>query len=104
MSDIDEDDDTDAREGDQIVQQRLAPNTKKMNSKKSRVFIDYIKDKYPDLKDPADETKILLSDISPQQYKTFFGYICKKRSKNGDVLVPSKYQSYEHVSGMRLSS
>ncbi len=98
MSDI-EDEDTDAREGDQIVEQRLAPNTRKMYSKKSRVFCDYMKDKYPDLKHPDDQEKLLLRDIRPEQYKTFFGYICKKRSKTGEILIPQKYQSYEHVSG-----
>ena len=94
---LDEFDELDLTHGNEIAENKLAPKTKLLYAKKAATFNNYIAEKFSNMVLPSGG--INYNALEPNHFTQFFGYISKKRDKNGIALDPVKYQSYEHVSG-----
>lgn len=42
-----------------------------------------------------------MANVNKQVYTEFFGYVCRKRKRNGEIIEPVVFESYENVSGYR---
>ena len=83
-----------------IIENRLARNTKKQYASKALIF-----QKWLELNHPAcvNNGKISLDQISTVIFKEFFGSICLKRKKDGTIITPEKFQSFQHLNGFKSS-
>ena len=77
---------------------KIMSKTRKGYLQKCKHFSSFISRNHPDLflnDDDITDWPTLEPDILTE----FFGFISIKRKRDGEALVPTSYQSYEHVSG-----
>ena len=84
----------------EIIDGRKCANTKTQYRRKFLHFEKWVKDNYPTCIDEITSTVNLVS-IEKCHLMEFFGYICKKKDKNGAFLHPTIYQTFQHVSGYK---
>ncbi len=89
--------------GEEIRTNHLKPNTRKQYNAKYNVFFRWIsgQQQFQHLITNHEEKEVDLENVDGSIYTEFFGYICRKRKRNGETIEPTVYESYENVSGYR---
>lgn len=75
---------------DSIRQNKLSQNTVRQYKCKAKHYVDWMAKEHSDVPITEPDAEIL---------NEFFGYICKKRNRQGELV--GCLQTYEHVSGYR---
>ena len=83
-----------------IIAGRKCANKKTQYLRKFLHFEKWVKDNYPTCIDEITSTVNLVS-VEKCHLMEFFGYICRKRDKNGAFLDPTIYHTFQHVSGYK---
>ena len=93
---------TDAAFADEIRSGVICTSSKQQYKRKFQHFIEYIKTYHAEFYVPDNSD---IDYVAVQNSETvmagFFGYICKKRKKDGTLIEPVRYQSFQHVSGYK---
>lgn len=89
-----------ATEAEDIIDGRKCANTKTQYRRKFLHFEKWIKERYPMCINEVNSTVNLLS-VEKSHLMEFFGYICRKRDRNGAFIDPTVYQTFQHVSGYK---
>ena len=84
--------------GEEIGRQRLSANTIKKYQAKINQFKEFVRVNYPLVYADRD---VILADITPDSLLAFYGNICQRRNRQGELVRPLQFYAYEHVSGYR---
>ena len=84
----------------EILNGRKCDNTKSQYFRKYEHFRKWMIMKYPECLN-HDMTSVNHIMITKEHFLDFLGYICKKKDKLGNFLVPVTYQTFQHVSGYK---
>ena len=92
-----------AEVGEEIRNNHLKANTVKQYTAKFKTFYKWLETKaeYSHLITNRARKELDLSNVNGQVYTEFFGFVCRKRDRQGNTLDPVVYESYENVSGYR---
>ena len=105
--DIDEDDDpnNELNLSNSFIDGNVEDSTKRQYTTKLNNFKKWLQVKHPQL---VVNNKVVYEDIDVKTLKEFFGHISKKRNRAAETIVnpivyfhPTKFLSYEHVSGYK---
>lgn len=96
-SDLDENDETVLAE--EIMDGRKCASTKVQYGRKVEHFNKWVRDVHPECL--SIDSSVNLGSIEKSHFKQFLGHICKKKKASGEYVVPTVYQTFQHVSGYK---
>lgn len=83
-----------------IADNRLKDTTKSRYGRKVTIFVSWLSRNFPTFVGPEFEEKEFdMNAMTSEIFDDFFEHICQKLQKDGTYFSPTKYQSFEHVSG-----
>ena len=84
-----------------IIGKRKSQKTLKQYRRKWRHFVLFMEREHPEFVVNGAIVERKLKLITPDQFRQFFDYIKFKRNRAGGLLQPTKFQSFQHVSGYK---